>query len=345
VSLPAKFKVVSVVVIALAIGGGFYIVNSHESDASAQSTDDAYVTADSTMVAPRVSGILTSVLVEDNQHVEKGQWLATIDDRDFQVAVDAAHARVAEAQASTAALRASLDQQVSLIAQANAAIGADEASIELARSNETRYKNLSADGSGTTQERQQAKAQLRIQMAMLLRDQAALSAARQQLAILKANVQKSIADTQAAEAALRGAQLQLSYTHIVAAVDGTVGERELRVGKFVNVGEPLLALVPLDQVYIEANFRETQLKRMAKGQAVSIRIDTLPGTILHGHVDSLAPATGLTFSPIAPDNATGNFTKVVQRLNVKITIDAGQQEASQLKVGMSVQPTVRMTTA
>lgn len=344
-SLPLTYKIGSAILIALALAGGVYVLNRNESAASSQSTDDAYVRADFTMVAPQVPGILDQVLVEDNQQVRKGQLLATIDDREYRIAVDSARARLEEAKASSASLRASIAQQDSLIAQARAAIAASSAALSLAQANQARYRNLSSDGSGTVQEREQADAQLRIQMASRQRDQAALSAAQQQIAVLQAIADKAEAETRGAEAALRAQELRLSYTRITAAVDGTVGERTLRVGRFVNVGQPLLAIVPLDKLYIEANFRETQLEHVAQGQHVSIGVDTLPGVTLRGRVDSIAPASGVTFSPIAPDNATGNFTKVVQRLNVKITLDPGQDAAKRLKVGMSVRPVVRTRTA
>jgi len=139
--------------------------------------------------------------------------------------------------------------------------------------------------------------------------------------------------------------LNLSYTRIVAPIDGIVGQRTVRTGAYVHVGAPLLAVVPLQQAYVEANFRETQLRHVQPGQAVTIKIDMLSGTVIHGHVNSLAPASGIAFSPIAPDNATGNFTKVVQRLPVKISIDPGQPAASRLRVGMSVVPTVHIDSA
>lgn len=341
-SLPRKYKVACAMLFATAVFGGLYVFNRHESRSATQSTDDAYVRADYSMVAPQVAGVLADVLVEDNEIVRRGQLLAVIDDRDYRVAVAAATARLAEAKAAAAALEASITQQGSLISQAQAAMNADEANVSLARANQTRYRNLSSDGSGTIQEREQADAQLRIHEASQRRDAAALQATQQQLAILRANFKKALAEVDGASAALNAADLKLSYTRIVAPIDGTVGQRELRVGNFVTPGQPLVALVPMDRLYVEAKFRETQLQYIRDGQAVSILVDTLPGVELKGHVQSVAPATGVTFASLAPDNATGNFTKVVQRLSVKVSVDQGQPQAQRLRVGMSVRPTVRI---
>lgn len=340
-SLPRNFKVAAIAVAVLAVVGGLYLINQHEGTATSQSTDDAYVRADFTTVAPRVSGVLEQVLVEDNDAVRRGQLLAVIDDRDYKVALAGAEARLTEKKAAVVAIQSEIARHASVIRQARSAIGADNASLSLARANEARYRNLSTDGSGSVQEREQAEAQLRIHEAGLARDEAGLDAAEQEVAVLQASLDRAIADCTVAEAARDSEALKLSYTRISAAIDGTVGQRELRVGNFVTPGQPLLALVPLDRLYVEARFRETQLQNVRVGQSVTIRVDTLPGVVLNGRVESVAPATGVSFAPIAPDNATGNFTKVVQRLSVKIAVEPGQPDAKLLKAGMSVQPTVR----
>jgi membrane fusion protein (multidrug efflux system) len=185
-----------------------------------------------------------------------------------------------------------------------------------------------------------AEAQQRIQDANRSKDTAVLAASKKQQAILTAQRAQALAEAEQAKAALEAAQLRLSYTRLVAPVDGTVGQRDLRVGQYVNAGIPLLTLVPLHQTYVEAHFRETQLARIRPNQAVGIQIDSLPGVTLRGHVDSIAPATGVSFAAFAPDNATGNFTKVVQRLTVKIALEPDQVAAARLRVGMSVVPTV-----
>lgn len=339
-SLPRPAKIAILIVLAGGVSAGAYLYLRDEGCATKQSTTDAYVTTDSTFVAPKIAGNISQVLVDDNQPVKKGDLLAVIDDRDFVVAVESAKADVENAGADVQRLLASLVQQNSVIAQANAAITADSASVTFAQANSKRYANLSADGSGTVQEQQQADAQLRIAAANREQHTAARDAAMHQTAVLLAQEKQAEAAVDKAKATLSAAQLNLSYTKITAPIDGTIGQRTLRVGAYVHIGTPLLAVVPLQQAYVEANFRETQLARVRPGQAVTIKVDMLSGMTLRGHVDSVAPASGIAFSPIAPDNATGNFTKVVQRLPVKITIDPDQPAANQLRVGMSVVPTV-----
>ncbi|NWD71320.1 HlyD family secretion protein [Pseudomonas gingeri] len=341
-ALPKKAKLISaVLLLAVAIGGVLYL-NRPESRASTQSTDDAYVQADFTAVAPRVSGTVDKVLVEDNQPVKQGALLATLDDRDFVVAVEAATAQVASAQAGIASLEAHLAQQESAIRQAHAAVAADDAALKLARVNQARYRNLASDGSGTVQARQQAETQLSIQQAGGEKSQAGLQAARQQVDVLKADLEKARATLAQAQAAQASAQLKLSYTRISAPIGGTIGQKSVRVGAFVDIGKPLLAIVPLDSVYITANFRETQLARVQSGQTVDIDVDALPGEALKGTVQSLGPASGASYSAVAPHNATGNFTKIVQRLPVRIRIDPEQPAAAKLRVGMSVTAKIRM---
>lgn len=339
-SLPKKAKITVAVALLSVLVGGTYFLNRHESSDSTQTTDDAYVEADFTTVAPQVSGNVSRVLIEDNQVVKAGDLLVTIDDRDFVVAVEAAKAQVASAEANIASLQAQLVRQDSTIHQANAIVAADEANLKLAQENQKRYRNLASDGSGTVQALQQAEAQLGTQQASLEKNRAGLLAARQQIDILKADLEKAKAALAQAKAGQEAAELKLSYTRITAPVDGTIGQKSVRIGGFVNTGKPLLAIVPLDAVYVTANFRETQLAHVRPGQAVGIKVDALPGEILQGRVESLSPASGVSYSPIAPHNATGNFTKIVQRLPVRISINLNQTAASKLRVGMSVAPTI-----
>jgi membrane fusion protein (multidrug efflux system) len=341
-ALPKTARVtVAALLLAVAVGG-VILLNRHESRASTQSTDDAYVQADFTTVAPQVSGTVDAVLIKDNQVVKAGDLLATIEDSDFIVAVDAAKAQVEGAKATVAGLEARLVQQETAIRQAQAALDADNASLKLARTNRARYSNLAADGSGTLQALQQAEAQLSIQLAAQQKNQAGLQAAREQVGILKADLQKARAAHSQALSGQASAELKLSYTRIRAPVGGTIGQKSVRVGAFVNAGKPLLAIVPLDAVYVAANFRETQLARVRAGHAVDIEVDALPGQVLKGRVESLGPASGVSYSAVAPHNATGNFTKIVQRLPVRISIDRGQPAAAMLRVGMSVTPVIRV---
>lgn len=339
-ALPKTAKIIIGLVLVSVAVAGLYLLNRHQSDADKQSTDDAYVRADFTLVAPRVNGQIARVLVRDDETVKVGQLLAEIDDRDLQVAVQSAHAETASAQATIESLKATIKRQTSTILQAQAAVRSDEASIALAKANVERYRNLSADGSGTLQEAQNANAQLLVHKAALDRDKAGVEAAQLQISILQADLKKAESSLDRAKAAQAVAELNLSYTKIIAPIDGTVARRSVRKGAFVNVGTPLLALVPLNDVYVEANFRETQLANIHPGQVVHIRVDSLPGMIVKGRVESVSPASGASFAPVAPQNATGNFTKIVQRIPVRISIDPNQTTSKRLRVGMSVQPII-----
>ncbi|TNE61513.1 MAG: HlyD family secretion protein [Alphaproteobacteria bacterium] len=304
-----------------------------------ESTDDAYVKADSTMVAPKVSGYVADVLVSDNEPVKAGQLLARIDDRDFQAALDEANAGVLGAKAAIDNLAAQITLQQSIIDAAKADLAASEASLAYAEADNERYHNLLKSGSGTVQRAQLAEATLRERTADTVSARAALAAAEKKTAVLETQLAQAKAALASREAAAEQARLNLSYTLITAPVDGTVGARSLRVGKYVQAGTALMAVVPLDDIYIVANFKETQLTHMRGGEPVDIHIDSFPDAVLKGHVDSLSPATGLEFALLPPDNATGNFTKIVQRVPVKIRLDAGSLKGL-LRPGMSVIPTV-----
>jgi membrane fusion protein, multidrug efflux system len=304
------------------------------------STDDAYVQADNTTIAPKVPGYIGAVLVGDNEHVNAGQVLARIDDRDFRVALDQAKADVAAARSSIANKQAALDAQQSIIAAARATIGVDEANQTFAQQEDDRYAKLAATGYGSVQNAQQAASRIAAARASLMRDTASLSTAIKQVDVLQAELDQAQAALARDEAVQRQAELNLSYTTIISPVDGVVGNRTLRVGQYVQAGTQLMAVVPTDGSYIVANYKETQLTHVRAGQPVQIRVDMFPGTVLRGHVDSLAPASGQEFALLPPDNATGNFTKVVQRIPVKITLDAGNALAGELRPGMSVYPTV-----
>ncbi|HSW04112.1 HlyD family secretion protein [Aquabacterium sp.] len=341
-ALPKTARITgAALLLAVATGCTFYL-NRPDSSASTQSTNDAYVQAEFTTVAPQVAGIVNKVLVQDHQSVRAGELLAMLDDRELVEAVNAAKARVASAQAGIASLQGQLLRQEAAIRQAQAALAADDASLQLAKENQQRYRNLSLDGSGTLQALQQADAQLGIQVASREKNQAGWLATRQQVNILKADLDNARAALDQARSAQSSAELKLSHTQITAPVDGTIGHKSVRIGAFVTVGQPLLAIVPLDNIYITANFRETQLARVQPGQAVEIEVDALPGEMLKGAVESLGPASGVSYAAVAPHNATGNFTKIVQRLPVRICINPGQPAAARLRVGMSVTPTIHV---
>jgi membrane fusion protein (multidrug efflux system) len=304
-----------------------------------ESTDDAYVKADYTIVAPKISGYLAEVLVADNQRVTAGQVLARIDDRDFATALDGARADVEAAEAAIRNLDAQLALQQSTIEQARADIAATDASLKYAEADRARYHDLQKTGYGTVQRAQQAEAVQQEKTAQAQRDRAGLVAAQRKIEVLTTERSKAEAQRDRSRAAERQTRLNLSYTDITAPVDGTVGARSLRVGQFVQAGTPLMAVVPLRAVYFVANFKETQLTKVHGGELVEITIDGFPGVALKGHVDSLSPASGLEFALLPPDNATGNFTKIVQRIPVKIVLD-DDALTGRLRPGMSVEPTI-----
>ncbi|MGZ0703591.1 HlyD family secretion protein [Pseudomonas piscis] len=340
-TIASKDKIAVAVAAVAALGVLAYLVAPGLfGRASEQSTNDAFIAADYTLVAPRVAGFIKEVLVEDNQQVKAGQLLALIDDRDLRAAAQAADAETLVAQAQLQNARATLDRQSSVIAQAQAAVVAARAEMDFAQHELNRYNHLAGVGAGTVQNAQQARTRIDQATARLATATAALAAERKQVEILTAQRDAAEGGLKRAQAALEMASYELSYTRIVAPVDGMVGERAVRVGAYVTPGSKILAVVPLQQAYVVANFQETQLTAMHAGQVVQVRVDSLGGETLQGRVESLAPATGVTFAAVKPDNATGNFTKVVQRIPVKILLDPNQPMAERLRVGMSVEASV-----
>jgi membrane fusion protein (multidrug efflux system) len=304
-----------------------------------ESTDDAYVKADYTSVAPKVAGYIDTVTVKDNDVVKAGQLLATIDDRDFQNAFNQAKADVKSADAAITNLDAQIELQKSVIGQAKATIDASQASLDYAQSDAARSQRLITNGAGTQSRAEQSASLSQQAKAAVERDQAALVAAEKRIPVLATQRDQAVAQRDRAVAASQQAELNLSYTRIVAPVDGTIGARAVRIGQYVNSGTQLMAVVPLHAVYVVANYKETQLTNVRAGQPVEIKVDSYPGAHIRGHVDSVSPASGLEFSLLPPDNATGNFTKIVQRIPVKIVID-GDEFGGMLRSGMSVEPEI-----
>jgi membrane fusion protein (multidrug efflux system) len=326
--------------LALLAGAGAYGTYWCETGRFLQSTDDAYLQADYTTIAPKVSGYISEVLVEDNQSVKAGQVLARIDDRDYRTALQQAAADVATGTAEIGNIEAQQDEQQSVIAEARAAILADQAALAFAREDAQRQHELMQRQVTSVRQEQQTATVLRQQAAALQRDTAALAGAERRIDVLKTARAKAEAQLERYRAVEQQAQLNLGYTTITAPVGGTVGARSLRVGQYVQAGTALMAVVPLHSVYVVGNFKETQLTDVHAGEPVEVSIDTFPGARLKGHVDSLAPASGLTFALLPPDNATGNFTKIVQRIPVKIMLDNEGALAGRLRPGMSVEPTI-----
>ncbi|WP_230173336.1 HlyD family secretion protein [Rhizobium sp. CECT 9324] len=319
---------------SLYLGYGYWTVGRF-----VESTDDAYVKADYTSVAPKVAGYIKEVLVNDNDVVKAGQIVARIDDRDFQSALAQSKADVSAAEAAITNIDAQIDLQGSVIEQAKASLDASKASLTFAKSDASRNARLISSGAGTQSRVEQSQSVHDQAEAAVERDQAALIAAQYKIPVLETQRLQATAQRDRAAAAARQAELNLSYTNIIAAVDGTIGARSIRVGQFVNAGTQLMAVVPLHSVYIVANFKETQLTFVRPGQAVKIKVDSFPDLDFTGRVDSISPASGLEFSLLPPDNATGNFTKIVQRIPVKIVIDQAGLERG-LRAGMSVEPEI-----
>ena len=325
----------------LALAGGAYFGWDYWTVGRFQvSTNDAYVKADNTTIAPKVSGYIGEVLVGDNEQVRAGKVLARIDDRDFRVAVDQAKADVDAAKAAVANKQAMLTAQQSVIEAARATIAVDQANLTFAEQDDKRYSQLAATGYGSIQNAQQAASRIGAARATLARDTASLQSTITQLDVLKAELAQARATLAHDEALLRQAEFNLSYTTIVSPVDGVVGNRTLRVGQYVQAGTQLMAVVPTAAAYVIANYKETQLTDVRPGQPATIEVDTFPGVTFKGRVDSIAPASGQEFALLPPDNATGNFTKVVQRIPVKITLDPGSPLADGLRPGMSVTPSI-----
>ena len=304
------------------------------------STDDAYVQADNTTIAPKVSGYVAAVLVGDNEPVKAGQTLARIDDREFRVALLQAKADIAAARAAIARKEASLEAQQSVVEGARAAIGVDEANLTFSGQDDKRYASLAASGYGSVQNAQQAASRFAAANAAVARDKASLETAIRQVGVMKAELAEAQATLAHDEAVQSQAELNLTYTTIVSPVDGVVAARTLRLGQYVQAGTQLMAVVPVSTAYIIANYKETQLADVRPGQKVEVDVDTFPGHPFRGRVDSIAPASGQEFALLPPDNATGNFTKVVQRIPVKIVLDPGSPLADALRPGMSVTPTI-----
>lgn len=284
----SPIKIIRVAALVVAVSVGAFACSRLLGRSNTESTNDAYVEADFTLVAPRIAGQISDVFVKDNQSVTAGQLLIQVDDRDFKAALMSAEADVAAAKASVANYDAEIARQPSLVAQARATLKSDDASIEFARANASRYQNLSEAGAGTAQEQQHASSTLAEQLAQQAHDRAALASTQQNLDVLDTQRDKAAGALARTEAALEQAKLNLSYTEIRAPVDGKVGRRSARVGAFVTPGSPVLAIVPLSDAYVVANFQENQITNMRPGESVKIKVDSFPGVVIRGRVDSLA---------------------------------------------------------
>jgi len=328
--------IAAVALLAVLAGGGWYGHYWWTAGRYFVSTDDAYVGAKNTTLAAKVSGYVEAVLVDDNAHVHAGDVIAKIDDGDYRLAVDAARGKVTTQQATIDRIGKQVDAQQAAIDQAKAQLasaqaGATRTDLELAR-----QQSLAARDYASKQALETAQANKLQSAASVQGAQAAVEAAQSNTEVLKAQQQEAAQTLKELNTALAKAERDLSFTVIRAPIDGAVGNRAMQVGDYVQPGQRLASLVPLDAVYVDANFKETQLGRLQPGQPVTIAVDAMGGNKIDGTVVSVAPASGSVFSLLPPDNATGNFTKIVQRVPVRIQVPFELAEKGLLRPGTSV---------
>ncbi len=305
-----------------------------------ESTDNATIDSDITVIAPKVAGYIATLPVAENQSVKKGEVILTLDDADFRAAVAAAEADLAAKQAAVAERAAAIAQQEAALHELEAAVTSAEAEQERAAADLDRYKRLMDAKAASQQRYEQALSDQRKADAELAQAKAGLQSGQAQLGVLKASKLQADAEVKAAEADLQSARLDLENTVIHAPVDGVVGNRGAEVGAYLRAGAQAMVVVPLPDVYVVANFKETQIGAIRPGQTVKVTVDAYPGLELTGTVESFAPASGSMFSLLPPENATGNFTKIVQRLPVRIALQVPPDMAQQLMPGLSVEVAV-----
>lgn len=322
-------------VVVGAAGGAWYGAEWWTTGRFFETTDDAYVGGNVTTIAPYVAGFVARILVADNEHVEAGQLLIQLDPRDLQATRDKARAVVDAREASLASLQAQYGLQQALVQQAIADQAAKAAHAAFTRSDDARYAALALTAAGSRQDAEKTRAAHQEAEATLAASQAGLEAARQQLSVLEAKVTEARAVLTQARADLRTAVLNLGYTEIRSPVEGYVGNRAAQVGAYASVGSYLLSVIPAHGLWVDANFKEDQLARLVPGQSATAVVDVAPGRVLKGRVSSIAPGTGAVFSVIPPENATGNFTKIVQRVPVRIELDPSDPLLGRLRPGLS----------
>ena len=327
----------AVVLLVVCAGGGWYWWNVWR---FLQATDDAYVQSDVTLISPKVEGYIKEVKARDNEPVAVGQVLFVIDDRDFAAKAAQAEAVLATQEATVATYGTRLKLQQTMIDQAAANLRAAEADLDRAQRDYKRYTSLVTSDYASRQRYETAEADSRKADAALGKARAALATEQNQLAVLQSQKREEEAKLMQARAALQLAKNDLDNTVIRAPVAGIAGNRAGQIGQYVKPGTQLLSLVPLPRVYVTANFKETQLTRMRPGQPAEISVDAYPDRPLHGQVESFAPGSGAQFSLLPPDNATGNFTKIVQRVPVRIAVPADDPMLRLLRPGLSVTVTI-----
>jgi membrane fusion protein (multidrug efflux system) len=304
------------------------------------STDDATVQAASVIISPAVSGHIVEVLVRDNQPVHAGQVLARMDDRDYRITFAAAQANVQAAQAAINCVQLEIEAQRLVLSQAHATVTADQAAITFTQEQSGRHEQIARVRGGAPKDVPRRSDDILQEKAALARDTATMDLSEKQAEALKATLARAQATLLQRQMALRQADLNLSYTTIASPISGTIGVWTPRVGQYVQPGTRLTVVVPLDSVYVIANYKETQITDIQQGQPVAVAVDMLPGTFVHGTVDSIAPATEEEFALLSTDNDTGNSSKTVRHVPVKIMIDPSDPLLGQLRPGMTVEPTI-----
>jgi len=305
-----------------------------------ESTDDAYVGGNVTEIAPHISGFISEIAVTDNQYVRAGQLLVRIEPSDFEAARERAVAAVAQARAAVANLGATIALQRSLITQARADLAASRDQMRFDAEDAARDRALARAGAGSVRDAQHSATAYQAAQAATLAAQARVRASQQQVGVLAAALRQAQASLGQARAQLRTASLNLGYTELRSPIDGYVGDRSAQIGGYVTAGTQLLSIAPAQGLWVDANFKEDQIGRMRPGQPATIVADVDHGRVLHGHIISLAPATGAVFSIIPPQNATGNFTKIVQRVPVRIALDGADGTLGLLRPGLSTTASV-----
>jgi membrane fusion protein, multidrug efflux system len=324
-------------VAALALGlGGYYGHYWWTTGRYLVTTDDAYVGARSATLSPKVAGYVSDLTFNDNDQVKSGDVLIRVDDGDYSLAVQTARDQIAVQEATVARLGKQVVAQQAAVEQANAQLASAKAGQTRTDLELKRQQDLASRQINSRQQLEQAQANYDQAVALVQASQAGVESAAANVDVLKAQQEEAGRTLKQLQTALAKAERDLSFTIIRAPFDGVVGNRAVQVGDYVQPTQRLASLVPLEAVYIDANFKETQVARIQPGQPVSITVDALPGQALEGRVASFAPASGSVFSLLPPDNATGNFTKIVQRIPVRILVPASVAEQSVLRPGMSV---------
>jgi membrane fusion protein (multidrug efflux system) len=338
-------RIVLPLVLLSALGGaGWYGYGWWTEGRFLVSTDDAYVKANVTTVAAKVAGYVVAAPVVNNTSVKAGDVIARIDDGDYRNAVDAAKAKIGTQQATIERIGRQVTAQVAALGQSRAQLTANEADLIRAEADYQRAQSLAQSDFGSKQKLDQARADRERAAAAVESAKAAIASAEANIDVTKAQEAEARRQLAELQTALDKAERDLAFTVIRAPVDGVVANRAAEVGNYVQPGTRLAALVPLDSLYVEANYKETQLARIKPGQAVDVEVDALPGHHFEGKVESLAPGSGTIFSLLPPENATGNFTKIVQRVPVRVAVPAELAASGQLRPGLSVVASVRTKT-